>query len=67
MKFTVAMGDRDDMEELRDMLERGVIRPVVAHQFPLERIAEAHAEAERRGSTGSVVVTPEPRVSSPAT
>lgn len=56
-KFSVALGDRDDMEQLRDLIERGVIRPIVAQRFPLDRIAEAHAEAERGRNAGSVVVT----------
>jgi NADPH:quinone reductase-like Zn-dependent oxidoreductase len=56
-KFGIAVGRRDDMEELRDLLERGVIRSVIAARFPLERIVEAHAAAETRRAHGSVIVT----------
>jgi NADPH:quinone reductase-like Zn-dependent oxidoreductase len=57
-KFGIAMGTHEDLEELRGLVERGVLRPVVASRFPLERIAEAHAEAENGRPHGSVVVTP---------
>jgi NADPH:quinone reductase-like Zn-dependent oxidoreductase len=53
--FGVAMGGAADMEELRELVERGAIRPVVAHRYPLEHIAEAHAEASR--APGAIVVT----------
>jgi NADPH:quinone reductase-like Zn-dependent oxidoreductase len=57
VKFTVAIGARDDLEEVRDLLARDLIRPVIARRFPLERIAEAHAEAESGRAQGSVIVT----------
>jgi len=56
-KFTVALGNHDDMNELRGLMERGVIRPTIAQRFPLERIADAHTEAERGSVHGSVLVT----------
>jgi NADPH:quinone reductase-like Zn-dependent oxidoreductase len=56
-KFAVAFGDHRDMDHLRELVERGVVRPVIAQRFPLERIAEAHAAAETRPVHGSVVVT----------
>jgi NADPH:quinone reductase-like Zn-dependent oxidoreductase len=56
-KFTVAFGDHDDMQELRELMERGVLRPVIARRFPLDDIADAHVEAETGRSHGSVMVT----------
>jgi NADPH:quinone reductase-like Zn-dependent oxidoreductase len=57
-KFSVAFGDRKDMEQLSDLIEQGVIRPVIAKHFPLARIADAHAEAETGRLHGSVMVKP---------
>lgn len=56
-KFSVALSKQDDMEQLRELMEQGVIRPVIARRFPLERIADAHAEAEADRPHGSVLVT----------
>ncbi len=55
----VALGDADDMAQLAAMVEAGQVRGVVGQTFPLERIVEAHAAAER----GEAVVV---RVSSRA-
>jgi len=57
VKFGIALGDADDMIELRDLLERGVLRPIIGERFPLERITEAHAAAALRRGSGAVVVT----------
>ncbi len=51
-RFAIAFGDREQMEEIRDLAERGVLRPVIARTFPLARIAEAHAAREH----GAVIV-----------
>ncbi len=58
-KFGIAMGSREMLIELRDYLATGVIRPLVAQRFPLERIADAHAAAES-GLQGAVMVTMDP-------
>lgn len=54
--FGVALGDQRDMDQVRDLVERGAIRPVIARRFPLDRIAEAHAHLEQAGGQGAVVV-----------
>ena len=44
----------------RDVLrlwEGGVVRPIVGHEFPLERAGEAHELIEARKTTGKVVLT----------
>jgi NADPH:quinone reductase-like Zn-dependent oxidoreductase len=56
-KFAIVMLKREDLDEMRDLLEGGVVRPVVGERFPLERIAEAHVTAEKDRSHGTVIVT----------
>ena len=56
-KFAVAMGSAADLDEVKSLMERGVIRPTIGQRFPLERIVEAHEAAETTRSAGSVVVT----------
>jgi NADPH:quinone reductase-like Zn-dependent oxidoreductase len=54
--------DRGSLEEvtapLVELVERGVIRPVVAESFPFERAAEAHRYIQDRRNVGKVVLTP---------
>lgn len=53
-----AFNGRESIEELGQWYARGALRPHVRASFPLQRIVEAHAEAERRGADGVVLVTP---------
>jgi len=57
VKFTVVVGKRDDLEQVRDLVAREIIRPVIARQYPLARIAEAHTDADTGRPLGSVIVT----------
>lgn len=57
-KFSVAMPAHDDLEELRELMERGVLRPVIARRFPIDAIADAHVEVETGRAHGTVMVTP---------
>ncbi len=54
--------DRGSIEELTvplsELIERGVIRPVVAQAFPFERAADAHRFIQERRNVGKVVLTP---------
>lgn len=52
-KFAIAESNRAQIERVRELAERGVLRPVLAQHFPLERIAEAHAASP----AGTVIVT----------
>lgn len=52
----VAMADRTLMESVRELVEDGALRPVIARRYPLERIAEAHALLEAGRPSGSVVI-----------
>jgi NADPH:quinone reductase-like Zn-dependent oxidoreductase len=51
-------GSLDDyIEPLREWIDAGRIRPVVAEAFPLERGAEAHRYIQERRNVGKVVLT----------
>jgi NADPH:quinone reductase-like Zn-dependent oxidoreductase len=56
-RFAVVAGSHDDLEQVRELVARGVVRPVIARRFPLEDIAAAHAEAEAARPLGAVLVT----------
>lgn len=56
-KFAIVMPKHADLDELRELVERAIVRPVVGELFPLERIAEAHATAEKDRTHGTVIVT----------
>jgi len=55
--FSVALGGPENMDSLRDLMEKGVISPVIDTRFPLEQIVQAHTHLENRKAHGSVVVT----------
>lgn len=57
--FSVSFGDQAQMVELAELMAQGVLDPVIARRFPLERIAEAHTAVEG-GVEGAVVVTMAP-------
>ena len=46
------------MGPLRELLDRGAIKPVVAEAFPFERAADAHRYIQERRNVGKVVLTP---------
>lgn len=52
----VAMGTPASTEALRDLVDAGAVRAVVAARYPLERIADAHAALENDRPSGSVIV-----------
>jgi NADPH:quinone reductase-like Zn-dependent oxidoreductase len=49
---------RQMTDPLVELMERDVIRPVVAESFPFERAAEAHRFIQDRRNVGKVVLTP---------
>jgi synaptic vesicle membrane protein VAT-1 len=54
-------GSLDEFTEpLMELAEQGVIDPVVAASYPLERAAEAHRFIQERRNIGKVVLTPAP-------
>lgn len=48
---------RRDVEELQGMMERGELRTVIEHIYPMDEIAAAHRHVERGTKTGDVIVT----------
>jgi NADPH:quinone reductase-like Zn-dependent oxidoreductase len=53
-----ARGSLEDFSEpLSQWLDQGVLRPVVARAFPLERVADAHRFMGERKNVGKVVLT----------
>jgi NADPH:quinone reductase-like Zn-dependent oxidoreductase len=54
--------DRGSLEEatgpLGVLIERGVVKPVVAETFPFDRAADAHRFIQERKNVGKVVLTP---------
>jgi NADPH:quinone reductase-like Zn-dependent oxidoreductase len=54
--------ERGSLDELlgplRELLDRGVIKPVVAATFPFDRAADAHRFIQERRNVGKVVLTP---------
>ncbi len=55
--FSIASGDAADMAQISELADRGVVRPVMASRFPLERIVEAHLEAAAPRAHGAVIVS----------
>jgi len=53
-----ARGTLDEfIEPLSQWLDRGLLRPVVAEAFPLERVGDAHRFMGERKNVGKVVLT----------
>jgi len=52
----VAMGDPKQMEAVRELVDEGALRPVIAKSFPLEGLADAHVFLEEGRARGSVVI-----------
>jgi NADPH2:quinone reductase len=44
--------------ELFDLIERGAIKAHIGQRYPLEEVAQAHADLEARRTTGSTVLLP---------
>ena len=54
----VGSARRDHVEDTVKLATQGLIKPLVAEAFPLERIADAHAMVERGDVYGRVIVNP---------
>ena len=55
--YGVYMGTKEDMREIVEMLNRGVVRPVVDRAFPLAQAADAHRAMEATGFFGKLLLT----------
>jgi len=54
----VAAVRRQHLDNVRELVETGAMRPLIDRVFPLERIADAHARLESGRTQGVVVVRP---------
>ncbi|MEZ4327522.1 MAG: NAD(P)-dependent alcohol dehydrogenase [Polyangiales bacterium] len=54
---SVALGDREHIEQLAALVTEGAFHPVIAKRFPLEDIVAAHQAAESGSHAGAVLVS----------
>ena len=50
------MGSKAELYSVLELVERGILKPVVDKVYPLEKAAEAHARLENREQFGKVVL-----------
>jgi NADPH:quinone reductase-like Zn-dependent oxidoreductase len=58
--LTVDMGHKDNEEDLltlKDMIEKGGLKPVIDRRYSFEEIPEAHKYVEQKHKKGNVVIT----------
>ncbi|MFK7929326.1 MAG: NAD(P)-dependent alcohol dehydrogenase [Myxococcota bacterium] len=56
-KMSIAFGERQRSEKVRDLVRDGVLTACLGPQFPFERITEAHLAVENVREHGTVVMT----------
>jgi len=49
--------NRDDLQTIADLLERGAIKTYVSATFPLEQTTKAHGLIQTKNSVGKIIVT----------
>ena len=55
--YGVFMGTKEDMREIVDMLNRGLVKPVVDRTFPLAEAAAAHKYMDETSFFGKLILT----------
>lgn len=56
MKFLAAKTNRNDLEFLAELLEKGIIKPVIDRRYSLDKAPEAMGYIKQGHSTGKVVI-----------
>ncbi len=49
--------ERKDLDQLREWIDQGKVKPITSCVYPLEKIAEAHRQCETRRTVGKIAVT----------
>jgi len=52
------MGTKGELLQIMNLVERGMLRPVIDSTYPLKEIGAAHARMESRKAFGKIVVNP---------
>jgi NADPH:quinone reductase-like Zn-dependent oxidoreductase len=60
LRFASGRRSREDALHLKELVERGVYRPVVDRVYPMRDVVEAHRYVEGWHKTGNVVLTIDP-------
>jgi NADPH:quinone reductase-like Zn-dependent oxidoreductase len=61
MKSLAAKANRNDLELLAKLLEKGIIKPVIDRRYSLDKAADAMGYIKQGHSTGKVVINIEPK------
>ncbi len=52
--------DQETVRHLKDLIESGAFKPVIARRYPLDQIVEAYRYVETGPKVGNVLITVEP-------
>ena len=55
--YGVFMGTKEDMREVVELMNKGVVKPVVDRTFPLDKAAEAHRYMDETSFFGKLILT----------
>jgi NADPH:quinone reductase-like Zn-dependent oxidoreductase len=55
-QLVIVAARREDLDQIRDWVEAGQLRPVIHATYPLEKIGAAHAQQETKHTRGKLVI-----------